>query len=120
MFRQARPAIAIVLSSICLTTAVAVHAQEAAPVMSVRQLLDEGKDDQTVTVRGKLTKHMGGDRYVFADSTGEMQVDIDRRYFPMGQTIAPTDTLELTGEFEKETNAPSELDVKQLKRIDLK
>jgi uncharacterized protein YdeI (BOF family) len=38
----------------------------------------------------------------------------------MGQTIAPTDTLELTGEFEKETNAPSELDVKQLKRIDLK
>jgi uncharacterized protein (TIGR00156 family) len=87
------------------------------PLMSVRQLLDQGKDDQHVTVRGKLVRHIGGDRYVLADSTGEMQVDIDKRYFPQGQTIDANDTVELTGEFDKETFGTSELDVKQVKVI---
>ncbi len=87
------------------------------PVMTVRQLLDQGKDDQHVTVRGKLARHIGGDRYVLADSTGEMQVDIDKRYFPQGQPIDANDTVELTGEFDKETFGTSELDVKQVKLI---
>ena len=87
------------------------------PVMTVKQLLDQGKDDQHVTVRGKLARHIGGDRYVLADSTGEMQVDIDKRYFPQGQPIDANDTVELTGEFDKETFGTSELDVKQVKLI---
>lgn len=87
------------------------------PVMTVRQLLDQGKDDQHVTVRGKLVRHIGGDRYVLADSTGEMQVDIDKRYFPQGQPVDANDTVELTGEFDKETFGTSELDVKQVKLI---
>lgn len=85
------------------------------PLMSVRQLLAEGKDDQAVTLRGKLLRHIGGDRYVFADSTGEMQVDIDKRVFPMGQTVGANDNIEITGEFEKEWIGTSELDVKQLR-----
>ena len=87
------------------------------PVMTVKQLLDQGKDDQQVTVRGKLARHIGGDRYVLVDSTGEMQVDIDKRYFPQGQPIDANDTVELTGEFDKETFGTSELDVKQVKLI---
>jgi uncharacterized protein (TIGR00156 family) len=115
--------VGVVLLAMAATPALAQGTQSGytgpstVPVMTVRQLLDEGKDDQHVTVRGKLVRHIGGDRYVLADSTGEMQVDIDKRYFPQGQPIDANDTVALTGEFDKETFGTSELDVKQVQVI---
>ena len=34
-------------------------------------------DDQRVTLNGKLTDYLGHDRYVFADSTGRIEVELD-------------------------------------------
>src|SRR5262249_17438725 len=45
----------------------------AVPTMTVRQLLSEGRDDQYVKLIGKIVRHAGGDRYIFADASGELQ-----------------------------------------------
>ena len=87
------------------------------PVMTARELLAKGKDDQYVTLKGKLVSHKGGDDYEFADASGRMTVEIDDEYFPPGVNIDHNTTVELTGEFDKETFGESTLDVKRIKVV---
>lgn len=44
---------------------------------SVRDVINQAYDDQRVTLNGKLTDYLGHDRYVFADSTGRIEVELD-------------------------------------------
>ena len=85
----------------------------AIPVMSVKKLLAEGKDDQYVTLKGSVIRHLKKDRYIFRDETGELQIEIGAHYFPKGKTFGATDVVEITGEFEKKLLGEPELDVKQ-------
>ncbi|WP_296943232.1 YgiW/YdeI family stress tolerance OB fold protein [uncultured Massilia sp.] len=87
------------------------------PLMTAKDLLDKGKDDQYVKLKGKLLSHKGGDEYEFADQSGRMTVEIDDKYFPQGVKVDQTTLVELTGEFDKETFGESTLDVKQLKVV---
>jgi uncharacterized protein (TIGR00156 family) len=41
------------------------------PLMTAKDLLDKGKDDQYVKLQGKLVSHKGGDDYEFADQSGK-------------------------------------------------
>lgn len=84
-------------------------------VMSAKDLLAKGKDDQYVTVKGKLSSHKGGEDYEFTDQSGKMTVEISPKRFPQGQTIDHNTLVELTGEFDKELFGESTLDVKQIK-----
>ncbi|MDR6410978.1 NirD/YgiW/YdeI family stress tolerance protein [Paraburkholderia terricola] len=108
----------------CLLAAPAIGAQAqytgpgAEPTAtSVKQLLDGGRDDQSVVLRGRLVKQLGGDRYQFADSTGQIQVDIDHRRWPAGQPISDTSLVELRGEYDKELVGTSEVDVHEIRVI---
>lgn len=85
--------------------------------MTVKQLLDNGKDDQYVTLNGKLISHGGSKNYVFADASGEIKVKISPKYFPVNQTIDENTVVEITGEFDKNRFGPSKLEVKQIKVI---
>ena len=85
--------------------------------MTVKQLLDNGKDDQYVTLTGKLISHGGSKNYVFADASGEMKVKISPKYFPASQTINETTLIEITGEFDKNRFGPSKVEVNQIKVI---
>jgi uncharacterized protein (TIGR00156 family) len=87
------------------------------PLMSARQLLDTGKDDQYVRLKGKLVNHKGGEDYEFADASGKMTVEIDAKYFPAGVNIDHDTQVELVGEFDKDTFGESTLEVKQLKVV---
>ncbi len=87
------------------------------PLMTAKALLDKGKDDQYVKLKGKLLSHKGGDEYEFADQSGRMTVEIDDKYFPQGVKVDQDTLVELTGEFDKETFGESTLDVKQLKVV---
>ena len=87
------------------------------PVMSAKDLLAKGKDDQYVTVKGKLSSHKGGEDYEFTDQSGKMTVEISSKRFPQGQTIDHNTLVELTGEFDKETFGESTLEVKQVKVV---
>ncbi|WP_026354730.1 YgiW/YdeI family stress tolerance OB fold protein [Massilia niastensis] len=85
------------------------------PLMSARDLLDKGKDDQYVKLKGKLVSHKGGDEYEFADQSGKITVEISSKLFPEGTTIDHNTVVELIGEFDKETFGESTLDVEQIK-----
>lgn len=87
------------------------------PLMTAKDLLDKGKDDQYVKLRGKLLSHKGDDEYEFADQSGRMTVEIDDKHFPQGVTVDQDTMVELVGEFDKETFGESTLDVKQLKVV---
>lgn len=90
------------------------------PSMTAKQLLANGVDDQYVTLTGKLVRHTGGDHYVLADASGEIQADISARHFPQDQTIDANTVVELSGKFDKERFGSSKLEVKQIKVIAVK
>lgn len=89
----------------------------SASLMTAKQLLDNGKDDQYVRLQGKLTSHKGGEDYEFTDASGKITVEIDAKYFPQGVNVDQNTMVELTGEFDKETFGESTLDVKQVKVV---
>jgi uncharacterized protein (TIGR00156 family) len=89
----------------------------SAPMMSVKDLLAKGKDDQMVRLKGKLTGHKGDEHYEFTDASGKMVVEIDADRFPQGVTVDHNTTVELIGEFEKELFGDATLDVEQIKVI---
>lgn len=71
------------------------------PLMTVKQLLDKGQDDQHARLQGRIVSHDGGERYTFEDATGRITVEIDNEEFPAGETVSAERRVELLGEFDK-------------------
>ncbi len=71
------------------------------PVMTVKQLLDTGRDDQVARLQGRIVSFEGRERYTFEDETGRIIVEIDDEDFPAGQTIGAEQRVELLGELDK-------------------
>lgn len=71
-----KPTLACTLA-LALALPFAASAQYAGPssvpAMTVKQLLDTGKDDQHATLRGFIVSHDGGEHYTFADDSGRMR-----------------------------------------------
>ena len=88
-----------------------------APLMTAKDLLAKGKDDQYVRLKGKLTSHKGDEDYEFTDASGKITVEIDSDRFPQGVTVDHNTLVELTGEFDKEMFGESTLDVEQIKVV---
>ena len=88
-----------------------------APLMTAKDLLAKGKDDQYVRLKGKLTSHKGDEDYEFTDASGKIIVEIDADRFPQGVTVDHNTTVELTGEFDKEMFGEAKLDVEQIKVV---
>lgn len=88
-----------------------------ATATTVKQLLDAGKDDQAVVLRGHITRHIGDEEYEFTDDTGQMLVKIDHKRWPAGQSVSETSTVELTGKYDKEFFGKSKIDVKEVKVV---
>lgn len=70
------------------------------------------KDDTPVTLRGQIERHLGGDDYLFRDSSGTIEVEIDQRRWN-GQSVSPQDKVEISGELDKHFTS-SKVDVKRL------
>lgn len=88
-----------------------------APLMTAKDLLAKGKDDQYVRLKGKLTSHKGDENYEFTDASGKITVEIDADRFPAGVTVDHNTLVELTGEFDKEMFGESTVDVEQIKVV---
>jgi uncharacterized protein (TIGR00156 family) len=58
------------------------------------------QDDYPVTVRGKIERLWGDEKYLFADDTGSIIVEIDDRIW-RGISVDQNDTVEITGEIER-------------------
>jgi len=83
------------------------------PLMSVKQLLDNGRDDQLARLQGRIVSHDGGNNYTFADDSGRIAVEISAKRFPAGQTVSAEQRVELHGELEKE-RSKLEFEVKRI------
>ncbi|WP_158782477.1 YgiW/YdeI family stress tolerance OB fold protein [Pantoea sp. BAV 3049] len=81
---------------------------------SVKQAQDL-PDDAWVTMRGNIEKRVGDEDYLFHDATGSIRVEIDHKRWE-GQTVTPTDKVELQGKIDKDFNSV-EVDVKQIRKI---
>lgn len=88
-----------------------------APLMTAKDLLANGKDDQYVRLKGKITSHKGDEDYEFTDASGKITVEIDADRFPQGVTVDHNTLVELTGEFDKEMFKESKVDVEQIKVV---
>lgn len=71
------------------------------PLMTVKQLLDTGRDEQPARLQGRIVSFEGNERYTFEDATGRIIVEIDDEDFPAGQTVSAEQRVELVGEFDK-------------------
>jgi uncharacterized protein (TIGR00156 family) len=89
--------------------------QATVPVLTVKQLLATGVDDQVVILKGRLIRHTGGKHYDFADPSGEMRVEIKPEHFPLNVKIDAHTEVEVIGEFDKERFGRSELEVQQIR-----
>jgi len=88
-----------------------------APLMTAKDLLANGKDDQYVRLKGKLTSHKGDEHYEFTDASGKITVEIDSDRFPAGVTVDHNTLVELTGEYDKEMFGESTVDVEHIKVV---
>jgi len=77
-------------------------AQTGANVITVKQLLDSGYDDQRIVIRGRLVQQVNHKNYQFADETGQILVNIHPRRWPAGLVVNDKDIVEITGKFDKD------------------
>lgn len=87
---------------------------QAVPATTVQQLLKNGKDDQYATLEGNIVRHIRSDHYIFADKTGQMNVEIKQKYMPAAKIDEKT-RVSITGKVDKDWNDPIELEVKEIR-----
>ena len=51
--------------------------QSAATNMTVANVIANGTDEMDVTMRGRITKMLGQDKFIFEDETGTIVVELD-------------------------------------------
>lgn len=72
-------------------------------------------DDSRVTLEGRIVRQTRGEHYIFADNTGEIEVEIEH-YVWNGLTVGPQDKVRIQGELDKETFSAS-IDVKMIEKV---
>lgn len=68
---------------------------------TVRALMATGKDDTEVSLEGRIVRHIGGDKYNFADSTGDIDVEIEAEHWPDNTPIDDKTEVRIIGEYDK-------------------
>ena len=98
------------------TAAAPYTGPSSVPLMTVKQLLDNAKDNQHARLQGRIVSHDGGKNYTFADDSGRLPVEISAKRFPAGQTISAEQKVELTGEVDKDFRS-MEFEVDQVRVV---
>lgn len=71
-------------------------------------------DDAYVTLKGYIVQSLGGEKYLFKDSSGVVNVDIDHKRW-QGLNVGPEDMVEIHGEVDKDW-FETEIDVKRISK----
>ena len=88
---------------------------DAMMVMTVEQVRAAG-DNAPVIMQGYLLRQNGENSYVFQDTTGTINVEIDAEDWG-GLTVSPTDMVEVWGEVDKNGMSMIEVDVSAIKKL---
>lgn len=116
MMKRSLLAISFVMTAL---TSFAVRAEytgpSAVPASTVKALQQNGRDNQSAVLRGRIIRHLQDDKYIFADDTGQMQVEIDAKQWPAQRKIDGTTVVELVGEYDKNVIEVSYFDVDEIR-----
>jgi uncharacterized protein (TIGR00156 family) len=85
---------------------------EAGTVAEARSL----PDDARVALRGNIVRGLGDEKYLFRDKSGEIVVEIDDELW-RGQTVAPTDSVEIRGEIDRDWGISVEIEADQIRKL---
>ena len=71
--------------------------------VTVAQVVQTFPNKTRAILRGNIVQHLGGDRYLFRDSSGDVVIKIkhDRWW---GLSVGPNDLVEIGGELKREKN----------------
>ena len=84
---------------------------------TVKALMATGKDDAHVSLQGRIVRHLGGDDYRFADSSGEIDVEIDNEYWPANMPIDDKVEVRITGEYDKGLVCKPKVEVDRIEKV---
>jgi len=109
---------AALLTGFCAVSAQAqyVGPTEGASSQSVKNILEDPKDDQKVTLQGYLLRKLGNEKYAFSDGTSEIVAEIDDDEFPRSPIDQKT-KVEIRGEVDTGLRRPPEIEVDHLRII---
>jgi uncharacterized protein (TIGR00156 family) len=74
------------------------------------------RDDSPVRLQGHIIRSLGGEKYIFRDSTGEIVVEIDHDDW-RGVTVTPDDKVEISGEIDRDFMHSTEIEVDSVKKL---
>ena len=74
-----------------------------AAVVTVAHVIQTFPNKAPAVLKGNIVQHLGGDRYLFRDSSGEIVIKIkyDRWW---GLSVGPSDLVEIGGQLKREKN----------------
>ncbi|MBO7508788.1 MAG: NirD/YgiW/YdeI family stress tolerance protein [Alphaproteobacteria bacterium] len=84
-------------------------------VMTVEQVRGLA-DNSPVIIRGYLLRQNGENSYVFQDTTGTINLEIDDEDWG-GMTVSPNDFIEVWGEVDRNGMTMVEVDVSAMKKL---
>jgi uncharacterized protein (TIGR00156 family) len=73
------------------------------------------RDDTPVTLRGKIERFLGDEKYLFSDSTGKIVIEIDNKIWG-NLSVDENEAVEINGEIDKELRE-NEVEVKTIRKI---
>ena len=69
-------------------------------------------DKTPVIIRGNIIQAIGGDNYIFRDSSGDIVLKIGpKEWMFFGSTIGPSDTIEISGEVHRDKKNRSDIHI---------
>lgn len=89
-------------------------AASAQAVSSVSQL-SSMKDDQYVVLQGNIVKQVGGEDYLFRDTSGEVVVEIDHENWA-GVNVTPSDEVRVYGEVDQSWHK-TEVEIHRVEKV---
>jgi uncharacterized protein (TIGR00156 family) len=81
---------------------------------TVQQVMQEARDDDRVTVRGRVVRKIGDEDFILADETGEIRIDGDdgnTRQLEVGQQV------EVRGEVDRDPGEEVDIEADDIKPL---
>jgi uncharacterized protein (TIGR00156 family) len=83
---------------------------------TVQAIKADPSDDAKVVLEGRLIRQISAERYLFADDSGEIEVEIDEDDFPR-QPVTETTLLRLEGEVDTHRSRDTDIDVERVQLV---
>ncbi len=84
---------------------------------TVKALMASGKDDTRISLQGRIVRHLGGENYRFADSTGEIDLEIDNDNWPANTPIDDKAEVRVVGEYDKDLVSKPKVEVEHIEKV---